>query len=71
MGEWLASKTQAYLAKPVQKKLGSRILRSPPAPALYAQNAGRKSFTAMASVTQLTEAVFNVGYAELAGIDFQ
>jgi hypothetical protein len=71
MGEWLASKTTAYLAKPVQKKLGSRTFGNPPAPAPYAQNAGRKSFIETVSVTQLTEPVFNVGYAELAGIDFQ
>jgi hypothetical protein len=66
----LASKTQAYLAKPVQQKLGSRILRGPPAPALYAQTAGRKGSIETVSVTQLTAPVFNVGCAELAGIDF-
>ena len=66
----MASKTTAYLAKPVKHKLGSRTLRNPPAPAPYAQNAGRKSFIETVSVMQLTEPVFNVGCAELAGIDF-
>jgi hypothetical protein len=39
-------------------------------PTPHAQNAGRKSFIETVSVTQLTEPVFNVGCAELAGIDF-
>jgi hypothetical protein len=66
----LASKIQAYLAKLVKQKMGSRIAMNPPAPTPYAQNAGRKSFIETVSVTQLTEPVFNVGCAELAGIDF-
>ena len=39
MGEWLASKATAYLAKPVCKIVGSRIFRNPPAPTPHAHNA--------------------------------
>ncbi len=41
---WLASKKTACLAKPVRKKMGSRIQQSPPAPASHAPNAAAGSF---------------------------
>jgi hypothetical protein len=65
----LASKTQAYLAKPVRKTLGSRILRNPPAPAPYAQNVAAQSYGETACVIQCSGTRFSVGFAESADCD--
>jgi len=70
-GEWLASKTRAYLAKPVRQKLGSRIAANPPAPTLHARNAAAESSGVTVYGTLFSETGSKGGSAGTAASDFQ
>ena len=66
----MASKTQTYLAKPVQKKMGSRIHRDPPAPTPYAQAAVAESSGATDIDTLFSAMGSKDGFAETVDLDF-
>ena len=69
MRERLAFKIRAYSTKLVHKKMGSRILKDPPAPAPHAQNVAQQGVIGTDCAIYRMVQAFSVGFAETALTD--